>query len=173
MKDDDKAFFRYKAILENTGNAVAVYTVYGNGEDFIFADFNPAAEQIEGIKREDVIGKRVTEVFPGVKDFGLLDVFQRVWKTGKSETLPMLQYKNHQVSGWRKNFVFKISDEDIVAIYSDETEFRQMEERLQELYKHSDKMDKLYKSLLTAMHNAVIIYNIFGNHKAVRIFSFR
>jgi len=162
MKDDDKAFFRYKAILENTGNAVAVYTVYGNGEDFIFADFNPAAEQIEGIKREDVIGKRVTEVFPGVKDFGLLDVFQRVWKTGKSETLPMLQYKNHQVSGWRKNFVFKISDEDIVAIYSDETEFRQMEERLQELYKHSDKMDKLYKSLLTAMHNAVIIYNIFG-----------
>jgi PAS domain S-box-containing protein len=162
MRDDDNAFFRYKAIFENTGNAVVVYTVEGDGEDFIFADFNPAAEQIEGIKREDVVGKRVTDVFPGVKDFGLFDVFRRVWKTGVSENHPILQYKDQRMSGWRKNFVSKISDDDIVAIYSDETEFKLMEERLRELYKHSDKMDKLYKSLLTAMHNAVVIYDISG-----------
>jgi hypothetical protein len=35
-----------------------------------------AAERMERIRKEDLLGRRVTEVFPGVKEFGLLDVFR-------------------------------------------------------------------------------------------------
>ena len=76
---------RYRELIDNMGSGVAVYKAIDNGEDFVFKDFNKAAETIENVEREALIGKRVTEVFPGVKDFGLFEIFQRVWRTGKAE----------------------------------------------------------------------------------------
>ena len=67
-------------------SGVAVYEAVDGGADFLFRDFNPAAEKIERVRREDVLGRRVTEVFPGVKALGIFAVFQRVWRTGTMET---------------------------------------------------------------------------------------
>ena len=58
---------RYRGVFEHTINGIAVYKAADNGEDFIFIDFNRAAEKIENIKRKEVIGKSVLEVFPGVR----------------------------------------------------------------------------------------------------------
>ena len=77
---------RYKSLFENMLDGVAVYEAKMNGEDFVFKDFNRAGELIEKVKKEDLLGKSVAECFPGVKDFGLFDVFQRVWNTGKPES---------------------------------------------------------------------------------------
>ena len=60
---------QFKQLFSNMPSAVAVYEAINDGKDFVFRDFNAAAERIEKIKREKVIGKRVTEVFPGVEDF--------------------------------------------------------------------------------------------------------
>ena len=57
---------------------------------------------------EFVIGKRVTEIFPGIKDFGLFDVFQRVWKTGKPEHHPIAHYEDKRIEGWRENYIYKL-----------------------------------------------------------------
>jgi PAS domain-containing protein len=73
---------KFKVLFENVCSGIAIYEALNDGEDFVFVDFNPAAEQIENIKKEELIGKCVTEIFPGVKEFGLFDVFQRVYKTG-------------------------------------------------------------------------------------------
>ena len=78
---------RYKSLFENMGSAVAVYKAEQNGEDFILVDFNAAGEKIEKIDRREVIGHNVLKVFPGVKEFGLFDVLQRVWRTGNPSTI--------------------------------------------------------------------------------------
>jgi PAS domain S-box-containing protein len=72
-------------------------------------DFNRAAEEVENIKKEELIGKSVTEVFPGVKEFGLFDVFRRVYKTGTPEHHPISIYKDDRIAGWRENYVYRIS----------------------------------------------------------------
>jgi two-component system cell cycle sensor histidine kinase/response regulator CckA len=74
---------RYRALFETMQDGVAVYEAKKNGEDFVFKNFNRAGELIDKVEKEDLIGESVVECFPGVKDFGLLNVFQRVWKTGK------------------------------------------------------------------------------------------
>ena len=122
----------YKAIFENIKSAVAVYNAIEDGNDFVFKDFNRSAEQIEQIQKADVIGKRVTEVFQGVIDFGLLEVFQRVWKTGKPERHPVSIYHDERIKGWRENYVYKLPSEDIVAVYDDLTEIKQYEEELEQ-----------------------------------------
>ncbi|MCU0914926.1 MAG: PAS domain-containing protein [Planctomycetes bacterium] len=60
--------------------------------DFAFVDFNRAAEEIEHVKKEDILGRSVLEVFPGVRDLGLFDVFPRVYQTGEAEQHPVSIY---------------------------------------------------------------------------------
>ena len=125
-----------KTKLNRTGNFIYILTTSSGGSDeiehkFIFRDFNPAGERIEGVRKEDIIGKRVTEVFPGVKDFGIFKVFQRVWRTGEPEDFPMAIYRDERDSGtWRENRVYKLPSGEIVAVYDDVTERKRAEEEL-------------------------------------------
>jgi PAS domain S-box-containing protein len=116
-----------KVLLDSVSSGVAVYEAKNEGADFIFKDFNAAAERIDKIKKRDLLGKSVTEVFPGVKDFGLFEVFQRVWKTGTPEHHPVSTYKDERITGWRENYVFKLPSGEIVAVYDDVTEYKHSE----------------------------------------------
>ena len=110
---------KFKVLFENVCSGVAIYEARNDGEDFVFVDFNSAAEQIEHIKKEELIGKSVTEVFPGVKQFGLFDVFCRVYKTGTPEHHPISVYKDERIAGWRENYVYRLPSGQIVAVYDD------------------------------------------------------
>ncbi len=110
---------KFKALFDNVSSGVAIYEARNDGEDFVFVDFNAAAEDIEHIKKEELIGKSVTEVFPGVKEFGLFEVFRRVYKTGTPEHLPVSIYKDERITGWRENYVYRLPSGQIVAIYDD------------------------------------------------------
>ncbi len=121
---------RFRELFNNMSSCAAVYHVVDNGQDFVFTDFNMAAEKVEKITREEVIGRKVTEVFPEVRDFGLFEVFERVWKTGKAEYFPISHYEDERIAGWRDNYVYRLPDGEVVAIYEDVTERRQVEESL-------------------------------------------
>lgn len=113
---------RYRNIFENTSNAVAVYDAVDNGNNFIFKQFNKAGEQIDRINRKDLIGRYITDVFPGAEKFGILEVFKRVWKTGEAEEFPLKFYQDDRLSGWRNNYIYRLPNGEIVTVYTDETE---------------------------------------------------
>ncbi|MBM4329448.1 MAG: PAS domain S-box protein [Deltaproteobacteria bacterium] len=123
--------FRFRQLFESMTSGVAVYQPVDDGKDFVFVDFNRGAENIEGVDRLDVLGRRVTEAFPEVREFGLFDVFQRVWKTGETEYFPGAIYKDERDPGsWRENRVYKLPSGQIVAMYDDVTERKRAEEAL-------------------------------------------
>ncbi len=121
---------RYRELFENMASAVAIYEAVDDGADFVFKDFNRAGERIDKMRRKDVIGRRVTEVFPGIMDFGLLDVFRRVWKTGKAEHYPVSLYEDKRISGWKENYVYRVPSSEVVVIYADVTQRKQAEQSL-------------------------------------------
>ena len=127
---------RLQEMFENMSSGVAVYHASPGGQDFIIASLNRAAERIEKIRREDVAGKNVLEVFPGITAFGLLDVFRRVWKNGVAEYLPPSFYQDERISGWRESYVYKLHCGQIVAIYDDVTKRKQAEEQEHFLANH-------------------------------------
>jgi len=126
----EESEIRFRELFENMSNGVAVYEAVNDGNDFIFKDFNKTGERMDKIQRNELIDQSVLKVFPGVKEFGLFDVFQRVWKTGKSEHLPVSLYKDNKIQGWRENYVYKLPSGEIVAIYEDITERKQAEQAL-------------------------------------------
>ncbi|MHC4511189.1 MAG: PAS domain-containing protein [Planctomycetota bacterium] len=109
----------FRVLFDHVCSGVAIYEACNDGEDFVFVDFNPAAEKIERIKKDELIGQKVTDVFPGVTEFGLLDVFRRVYQTGTPEHHPVSVYKDQRIAGWRENYVFRLPSGHVVAVYDD------------------------------------------------------
>lgn len=140
---------RLKELFENLSSGVAIYQASADGRDFIFTAFNKAAERIENMSREDLLGKSVAEVFPGVAEFGLLEVFRRVWKSGAAEHFPISFYHDGRIAGWRDNYVYKLPNGEIVAIYDDVTKSKQFEEKLYQLA-HYDALSGLPNRMLFA-----------------------
>ncbi|MBN1189151.1 MAG: PAS domain S-box protein [Dehalococcoidales bacterium] len=118
---------KFRELFNNIGSCVAVYEAIDSGKDFMFVDFNKAAENAESVEKAKVIGRAVTEVFPGVIEFGLLDVFRRVWLTGIAEHHPVTLYSDQRITGWRENYVYKLPGGEIVSVYEDVTESRNLE----------------------------------------------
>lgn len=121
---------RYRFLFNHMRSGAVIYQAVDEGRDFTIVDFNVAAEKIEKIGRDQVTGKRITEAFPGVKEFGLFEVLQRVWTTGKAEHHPVSQYRDNRIFGWRENYVFKLSSGELGVIYDDVTDQKQVEEEL-------------------------------------------
>lgn len=134
---------RFRNLFEIMKSGCVIYAPVNGGEDFVITEFNKEAERIEHISREDIIGKRVTEVFPGVKEFGILNVFTRVFLTGTPEYFPEGFYHDYQnPGGWRENWIYKISSGEIVAIYNDISDKKKAEEDLQLLYQDLESQVK-------------------------------
>jgi len=117
-------------MFENLSSGVAIYQPSADLRDFTFTAFNRAAERIENIRRDDLIGKNVLEIFPSLEEFGLLEVFRRVSKSGTAEHFPVTFFQDGRISGWRENYVYKLPNGEIVAIYDDVTKEKQADERI-------------------------------------------
>ncbi len=126
---------RFRELFNNMSSGVAVYDVVDDGKDFVFKDFNRAGERIDGVNKEDLLGRSVVEMFPGVKDFGLFNVLQYVWRTGKPRRHPVTIYQDKRIAGWRENYVYKLPSGEIVAVYDDVTDRKRAELEL-EKYRH-------------------------------------
>ncbi|UCF93113.1 MAG: PAS domain S-box protein [Desulfobacterales bacterium] len=147
---------RYSAMFNTMSNGVAVYETKDNGEDFILLDFNQAAERINNIARQDVIGRSVLKVFPGIREFGLFEVFQRVWANGQPAHHPISIYRDARLEGWRENFVYRLPSGEIVAIFSDETERKQAEEKIHVLSQQLLKAQEIERQRIAGyLHDQV------------------
>ena len=123
---------RYRQLFENMSDGVAIYEAVDDGKEFVFLEINRAAENILRIDRSKVIGQRVCEMFPGVEDLGLAEVFRRVWKSGEPEYHPMRHYADERLALWVDNFVLKLPHGEIVAIFEDLSAQKKAEQRLRE-----------------------------------------
>lgn len=134
----------FRELFQHMSSCVAVYAAIDDGKDFVFLDFNRSAELLDKLKREEVIGKRLSDFFPGVSEFGFLPILQSVWKTGQSMHFPASYYQDSRIAGWRENYVYRLPTGEVVAIYDDVTKRKQAEFELRESH---EKLDLLLNSM--------------------------
>jgi PAS domain S-box-containing protein len=124
LQQIEESEIRYRELFMGIDNGV------DDGHEFIFQDINPAGERIDHVTKEKLLGKPVTEIFPGIREFGLFNTFQNVWQTGKPQHHPVSFYNDGRISGWRENYVYKLPTGEIVVIYNDITQQKIAQENL-------------------------------------------
>ncbi len=131
---------RWESLFNNSPAAIAVYQAVDNGNDFIFTDFNLTAQKIDNFNINQVIGKRLSVMFPSVEKLGFLDTLRKVWHTGKTEYINFY-YNDERIEGWRENIIYKLNTGEIVSIFNDVTDrmkgeisLRESEERFRTVY---------------------------------------
>lgn len=154
MPDKEITLVNYSIPIDLLPLNVAVYRY--EDKAFIFVDFNKQAEVTEGIKKEEILGKKLCDVFSSAKAFGLVDVLLRVSEQGGHETFEKAFYQDERISGWRKNEIIKLPNGDIMAIYEDLTLIKKLEEE-------GDKYKKQLQELgiiLDHTMNEVFIFDV-------------
>jgi PAS domain S-box-containing protein len=137
---------RFRELFNNMSSGVAIYNSPDNGESFVFTDLNESGLKNAQKTKDEVIGREVREVFPGVEVLGLFDVFKRVWRTRIPENYPSSMYKDDKLLLWVENYVCKLPSGELVTIYGDTTDQKKAEEAKEQLEKqlrHAHKLESI------------------------------
>jgi PAS domain S-box-containing protein len=146
---------RFRNLFESMGDGVAIFEADDSGREFIIKDINPAGKDISRLDAFVYRDKNIRDVFPGVKNSRLLDVFHHVWLTGKPVRIPDTYYSDDRTSGWRTRYVFRLPTGEIVCIYRDVTERKKTEKGLLLLAK---AIEQTCEAVTIVNENGIIEY---------------
>lgn len=78
---------RYRNLFDNSLSGIALHEIVtdeqGNPVDYTFLEVNPAFEKLTGLAPAQIIGKRATEVLPGIEKEPFISIYGRVALTGE------------------------------------------------------------------------------------------
>jgi PAS domain S-box-containing protein len=130
-----KSEYEYGSLFSNMMDGFAycqmIFDEKGKPVDFVYLQVNDAFERITGLKRNLIIGKKVTQAIPGIKETNpeLFEIYGRVALTGQKEKL---EYFLKPLSLWLKVSVYCPSKGYFAAVLEDISERKKAEYWLHE-----------------------------------------
>src|SRR6056297_1209021 len=90
FENSDTAIARHKVVLDNKGTPI----------DYVFLDVNPAFEKMTGLKREEIINKRVLTILPEIKqdEFDWVSFYGQIALDGNSRK--SFEKYSHPLKKW-------------------------------------------------------------------------
>ena len=122
---------KYRLLFENVMDGFALHEIVLNDKgqpiNYVFLEANHAFEQLTGLKREDIIGRKVTEVLPGIENdpADWIGKYGQVTLTGKE--IRFEQYAQ-SLGKWYSVLAFRVREGQFAAIFEDITERKRVEE---------------------------------------------
>ncbi len=127
---------KYRSLFENMKNGFAYHKILldkeGTPYDYEFLEINRAFEQMTGFKRENVLGRKVTDVIPGILD----DVFDWVGNyAGVAISGHPLNFEsyNKPLDKWFSVAAYSNKKNHFATIFTDITEKKKTEEKIMKL----------------------------------------
>lgn len=134
-KKREESELRYRSLFDNMLTGFAYHRVVtdkaGKPVDYVYLEVNQAFENLTGLKRDDVIGKKVTELLPDIStsNFDWIGQFGKVALTGKP--LRFEQYFEG-MQKWFSISAYSPKPGHFGVIFSDITEARHNEAALRD-----------------------------------------
>ncbi len=121
---------RYQTLFNAMSEGFAVHEIIcdprGVPCDYRFLEVNPAFEQLTGLKRENVVGRTVRQVLPGIEPFWI-ETYGEVALSGRPA------YLEHRAGGLGKDYgviAYAPADRQFATLFLDITDRKRREEDL-------------------------------------------
>ena len=124
IKNMPTAFSHHKVIFDENKNPI----------DYIFLDINKKFEEITGLKEEEVINKKATEVLDNItnESFNWIEFYGKLSLNGGSETFE--EYSN-ELKRWYKVQAYSQQEGYFTTLFNDITKKIKKEKKLKEMSK--------------------------------------
>jgi PAS domain S-box-containing protein len=145
---------RYRSLFENMLDGFAycrmIYNENSEPIDFVYIEVNDAFEILTNLKKQNVVGKKVTEVVPNIKESNpeLFDIYGRVAKTGKEERFE-IYLKPLKI--WLSILAYSLKKGYFAAVFENITKRKLTEKALQE-------SEQKFSALFDASPEAAVFY---------------
>ena len=144
---------KYRSLFESMLNGFAYCKILldenNHPVDFVYLEVNDSFEKLTGLKKEDVVGKKVTEAIPTIKDTHpeLFDIYGKVALTGKEAEFDIYF---EPLGIWLSISVYSPQKGYFVAVFDNVTEHKLAEEALKE-------SEEKYRSLVESTEDSIYL----------------
>ncbi|MGE5362339.1 MAG: PAS domain-containing protein [Bacteroidales bacterium] len=162
---------KYRALFDHMVSGFALCRVIFDGErpvDYVYEQANPAFESHTGLKPQDVLGRRVTEVLPGIVDdpTDWIAIFGDVAKTGtparfEQYAVPLERW--YDVSAYRPEpGYFALLFTDVTPRKRSELELSQALEELRTAHAEATRLASVAEAALVQARGSERVYRAIG-----------
>lgn len=78
---------RYRNLFDHSLSGIALHEIIadeqGTPVDYVFLEVNPAFEKLTGLAPDQIVGRRIGEVLPGIENEPFIEIYGQVALTGK------------------------------------------------------------------------------------------
>ena len=152
---------RFRSLFENMLDGFAYCQMLFDDQDrpvdFVYLAVNGAFERLTGL--ENVVGKQVTEVIPGIKESSpeLFEIYGRVALTGKPERFE-IDFK--PLARWLAISVYSTEKGSFVAVFDNITERKRAEERIRREAARTGALLRVARLLNAQLDLEKVIYTV-------------
>lgn len=143
---------KYRNLFTHLIDGFAVHRVVrddaGTPVDYVFVEVNEAFERLTGLKSEDIVGKRATEVLPDIENdpADWIGVYGQVATTG--ETVRFEQ-RSQDLGRWYQISAYSPEPDYFVTVFDDISERKQAEVELAESRLRADQLAAMLQNSST------------------------
>jgi len=147
LRQTPMGFAYHKVLLNDEGEVI----------DFIFLDINPAFQEMLGLTKENILGKRATEIMPKSTSFEWVDFYYKATLTGEKQSFT--QYIE-PLQRWYKITAFAPEKGYFITLFQ---EFASEKERIDTLADQKKQIGELSTDLemiFNGTHDAMFLVKV-------------
>jgi len=153
-QDLEDSLQRSEDITQYMPSGMFIYLL-NEKKELILEHSNKKAEQLTRVTHKKLKGMAFQDIWPNEKEFGILDKFLNVIKTGEPLVIDDLQYGDDNVSGHFRVTAFQLPKDRLAVIFDDVTIHEKMWQQLGEI-------EVKYNTLFERLSQGVVYQDIDG-----------